>query len=186
MTLRPGVFLDRDGVINRVVIGADGVPHPPSSVEDVELLPGVEDACDMLRAMGHVLVVVTNQPDVARGTQSRAAVEAINALVCDRLGIDHVCVCYHDDHDGCTCRKPQPGLIVEAARDLGIDLTASFMVGDRHRDIEAGKRAGCRTIFVGDGYRESLSSKPDANLPSLATAAAWIAEQARLQHGAGG
>jgi D-glycero-D-manno-heptose 1,7-bisphosphate phosphatase len=186
MTLKPGVFLDRDGVINRVVVGADGIPHPPQRVADVVLLPGVEDACDMLRAMGHVLVVVTNQPDVARGTQSRAAVEAINALICNRLGIDHVRVCYHDDSDGCACRKPQPGLIVDAARDLGIDLTASFMVGDRSRDIEAGRRAGCLTILVGDGYGESVSSKPDASLPSLAKAAAWIAERARLQYGAEG
>lgn len=186
MKQRPAVFLDRDGVLNRVVIGADGVPRPPSSVEDVEFLTGVEDACDMLRGLGYILVVVTNQPDVARGTQSRAAVEAINALVCDRLSLDQVRVCYHDDSDGCACRKPEPGLIFNAARDLGIDLTASFLVGDRHRDIEAGQRAGCVTILVGDGYGESLWSKPDANLPSLAEAAAWIGARARLQVGAEG
>lgn len=174
MKLKPAVFLDRDGVINRIVVGADGIPRPPASTEDVELLLGVEDACDRLRALGHVLVVVTNQPDVARGTQSRAVVDDINTLVCSLVGIDHVRVCFHDDGDGCACRKPQPGLIVDAARDLGIDLTVSFMVGDRSRDIEAGRRAGCLTVLVGDGYGEQLSSQPDAKLPSLADAATWI------------
>jgi D-glycero-D-manno-heptose 1,7-bisphosphate phosphatase len=186
VTLRPGVFLDRDGVINRAVFGADGVPHPPARIEDIELLPGVGQACDLLRATGYALVVVTNQPDVARGTQSRAVVEAMNALICNRLGIDDIHVCYHDDSDGCACRKPQPGLILGAARDLGIDLTASFMVGDRSRDIEAGDRAGCLTILVGDGYGETLTSKPHACLPSLAEAAAWIAVRAQVHNGAGG
>jgi D-glycero-D-manno-heptose 1,7-bisphosphate phosphatase len=180
VTLRSGVFLDRDGVLNRVVVGEDGIPHPPASTADVELLQGVDGACAALRAMGHMLVIVTNQPDVARGTQSREVVEGINKLVCDRLGIDHVRVCYHDDRDGCACRKPQPGLIVDAAKELGIDREASFMIGERSRDIEAGKRAGCLTVLVGDGYGESLVSKPDAKVASLADAATWIHGLSRL------
>lgn len=186
MTLRSAVFLDRDGVINRAIVGLDGIPHPPASPEDVELLPGVEDACALLRGIGYVLVMVTNQPDVARGTQSRNTVEAINALICNRVGIDHVSVCYHDDSDGCGCRKPRPGLLVEAARTQGIDLAASFIVGDRSRDIEAGRRAGCGTILLGDGYGESLLAEPDTKMESLTKAADWIAAQGRSHIGAGG
>lgn len=184
MRLRTGVFLDRDGVINRATVGPDGIPRPPARAADVEMLPGVEDACATLRALGHVLVMVTNQPDVARGMQSHAVVESINGLIAGQVGIDHVRVCYHDDPDECTCRKPRPGLIVEAARDLGIDLMSSFIVGDRYRDIEAGRRAGCLTILVGDGYGELPSCEPDANLPSLAEAAAWIADRAQQGPGA--
>lgn len=186
MTRRRAVFLDRDGVLNETAVGSDGVPRPPASVDQFVLIPGVDDACRELHALGFLLVVVSNQPDVARGTQRREVVETINRRLREMVPLDDIRVCYHDDGDGCACRKPQPGLIVDAARDLGIDLTASFMIGDRSPDIEAGARAGCCTILVGDGYGESLSSKPDTKLPSLPKAAAWIAERTRLQHGTEG
>src|SRR4051812_30433549 len=104
---RPAVFLDRDGVINRTTV-RDGVPHPPNSVEEVELLPGVADALGRLAAAGLPLIVVTNQPDVARGAQTREEVERINHFLASRLPLTAVYVCYHDNADRCECRKPKP------------------------------------------------------------------------------
>jgi len=135
--VRRAVFLDRDGVINASVVRG-GKPYPPDRVEEVEVLPGVGDALVALRRAGYLLVVVTNQPDVARGTQTREAVDAIHAKLQGELALDAVYACLHDDADACHCRKPKAGLLLDAAKDLGIDVTASFMVGDRWRDIEAG------------------------------------------------
>ena len=169
------VFLDRDGVINAAVV-RDGKPYPPASVDVMEILPGVAEALARLRAAGFLLVVVTNQPDVARGAQTREAVEAIHAELRAQLPLDAIYTCWHDDADACSCRKPAPGLLVTAATDLGIDLTASFMVGDRWKDVEAGLAAGCRTVFVDRDYRER---RPDSaiHVAGLPEAAAWILEQ---------
>lgn len=167
------VFLDRDGVINRAIVKA-GKPHPPSSLDELEVLPGVLEALCQLRAAGFTLIVVTNQPDVARGTQTRNAVEGIHEWLANKLPIDEFRACYHDDVDGCECRKPQPGLLLAAAKRLGLDLTSSVMVGDRWRDIEAGKRAGCKTVFIDYGYAERRPDAPDATVASLAEAAIWI------------
>jgi D-glycero-D-manno-heptose 1,7-bisphosphate phosphatase len=160
------VFLDRDGVINRVVL-REGRPYPPASVGDFEILPGVPEALAALKAAGFRLIVATNQPDVARGTQRREVVEAIHDLLRRTLPVDDVRVCYHADRDGCGCRKPLPGLLLEAARDWGIDLPSSFMVGDRWRDMEAGRAAGCRTLFVQAHYAERQPDRPDATVASL-------------------
>ena len=133
------------------------------------------EALARLRAAGYRLIVVTNQPDVARGVQTRAAVEAIHAeLLARGLPIDDFRVCYHDDADGCDCRKPKPGLLLAAAREEGLDLAASFLVGDRWRDVEAGKRAGCTTVFIDYGYAEPERSQPHVRVRSLAEAADWI------------
>jgi D-glycero-D-manno-heptose 1,7-bisphosphate phosphatase len=167
------VFLDRDGVLNRAEV-REGRPHPPARLEDLVLLPGVGPALAALKRRGFLLVVVTNQPDVARGAQTRAMVEAMHAELAARLPIDEVRCCYHDDADGCGCRKPKPGLLLEAARDHDIDLGASFMVGDRWRDTEAGLAAGCTTIFIDAGYRERRPSRVDATVTSLAEASDWI------------
>jgi D-glycero-D-manno-heptose 1,7-bisphosphate phosphatase len=168
------VFLDRDGVLNRALV-RDGKPYPPADLSQLEVLPGVANALGRLRAAGYRLVVVTNQPDVARGVQSRAAVEAIHAeLLARGLPIDDFRVCYHDDQDGCDCRKPKPGLLLAAAREDGLDLTASFLVGDRWRDVEAGKRAGCTTIFIDYHYAEPERSQPHVRVASLGEAAEWI------------
>ncbi|MBC7809612.1 MAG: HAD family hydrolase, partial [Burkholderiales bacterium] len=141
------VFLDRDGVLNAITV-RDGVPYPPDSAADFVLLSGVVEACSSLRKAGFMLIVVTNQPDVARGTQTRAEVEAINQRVTDALPIQAVMTCYHDSADNCDCRKPKPGLILQAAQQWNIDLAASFIVGDRWSDIAAGQAAGCRTVFI--------------------------------------
>jgi D-glycero-D-manno-heptose 1,7-bisphosphate phosphatase len=170
---RPAVFLDRDGVINRAFVH-DGMPHPPVSLQDLEILPHVAEALSALKAQGYLLVVVTNQPDVARGIASREVVASIHERLKGELGLDAIFTCFHDDADECDCRKPQPGLLLRAARDLGIDLTSSFMVGDRWRDVEAGERAGCRTLFVDCGYRESSIQLCDFRVGSLLEAAGII------------
>jgi D-glycero-D-manno-heptose 1,7-bisphosphate phosphatase len=144
-------------------------------VDEVEVLPGVEEACNRLHRAGFELVVVTNQPDIARGTQTEEAVRRINDALLMTLPLDEVIVCPHDDADGCACRKPKPGMLVDAAQRRGIDLSASFMVGDRWRDVEAGVRAGCRTVFVDRGYDER-SLRPDATVSDLGEAAVWILE----------
>lgn len=170
---RRAVFLDRDGVINRAVV-REGRPYPPASVEALELLPGVAEALTRLHDAGYRLVVVTNQPDIARGTQDRAVVDAMHARIAAVLPVDEFRVCAHDDADRCDCRKPKPGLLRSAAQAAGIDLGASFMVGDRWRDIEAGRAAGCRTIFIDYDYSERRPHAPDVTVRSLAEAADWI------------
>jgi len=165
------VFLDRDGVINRAVV-RDGKPYPPASVAEFELLPGVAEACVTLKDLGFLLVVATNQPDVGRGTQTKEDVEAMHAAMRARLPIDRVEVCY-DPGQGMPSdfRKPAPGMLLRAARELEIDLPRSFMVGDRWRDVDCGAAAGCRTIFVDHGYDEALRQMPDFQVKSLREAA---------------
>ena len=167
------VFLDRDGVLVAAVV-RDGKPYPAARLEDVEILPGVAAALAELRRAGYVLVVVTNQPDVARGAQTREAVDAIHAYLGHALPLDAIYCCFHDDADHCACRKPAPGMLRDAARDLGIDLAASFIVGDRWRDVDAGRAVGCRTIFVDRQYSERQPTSFDAKVGSLPEAAAWI------------
>ncbi len=171
--MRQSIFLDRDGVLNRAFV-RNGLPYTPSSLDEVEIIPGVEEACGKLRANGYLLVVVTNQPDVARGLQSPNTVEKIHAFLRCRLPLDDIRVCYHDDVDSCDCRKPKPGMLLAAARDWGIDLGRSFMIGDRWRDIEAGQRAGCRTIFIKRGYAEPDPPHFDFEADSLDTAVTWL------------
>jgi D-glycero-D-manno-heptose 1,7-bisphosphate phosphatase len=168
------VFLDRDGVINRAFL-SNGVPHPPATADDVEILPGVPDALSRLRTAGFRLIVVTNQPDVARGTLTREAVEAIHARLRAVLPLDEIRVCYHDDVDECACRKPKPGLLTQGLR---VDFAASVMVGDRWRDIEAGRRVGCATVLVRSGGTEPLPHEPDVRVSTLGEAADWILARA--------
>jgi D-glycero-D-manno-heptose 1,7-bisphosphate phosphatase len=175
-TMKRAVFLDRDGVLNRA-IRVNGRARPPAGPDELEILPGVPEALQVLRACGYLLIVVTNQPDVARGTQTREMVETFNATLAASLPLDEILVCYHDDQDNCECRKPRPGLLQQAARQHGIDLTASFMVGDRWRDIEVGYRAGCRTILIDYQYSEEMPRPPDHTVDSLAEAAQWILRQ---------
>jgi D-glycero-D-manno-heptose 1,7-bisphosphate phosphatase len=164
------VFLDRDGVLNRAIT-CNGVSSPPKPLAALEVLPGVAEALARLRAAHFLLIVVTNQPDVARGTQTRETVEAINAQLFATLPLDEIRTCYHDDADDCSCRKPRPGLLLEGPP---VDLSASVMVGDRWRDIDAGRRAGCATVLVGDHYLEPLLHEPDVRFPTLADAIDWI------------
>jgi D-glycero-D-manno-heptose 1,7-bisphosphate phosphatase len=168
--MRPAVFLDRDGVLNRAGV-RNGTPYPPASLQDLEILPGVAQALSALKASGYVLVVVTNQPDVARGTTTRESVEDIHHRIRSELCLDAILTCFHDNADGCDCRKPKPGLLLRAARDFDLDLASSFMIGDRWRDVEAGERAGCRTFYIDGGYDERSPASYDYRVGSLPEAA---------------
>ena len=169
---RPAVFLDRDGVINRTVV-RNGVPHPPARLEEFEVLPGVAEALGHL-AEHFPLFVVTNQPDVARGMQTRQRVEEMNNYLRCRMPLVEVLTCYHDNDDDCSCRKPRPGLLYEAARRWHIDLTGSFLVGDRWSDVVAGQAAGCRAVLVDMPYSGGERCSPDHRATGLAAAADWI------------
>lgn len=174
--MKRAVFLDRDGVLNEAIV-RNGLPYPPESIAHVRICRDAANACAKLKAAGFVLIVVTNQPDVARGTQKREQVEAINDMLSQAMPIDEFSVCYHDDAHHCECRKPKPGQLLTAARKWSIDLHRSFMVGDRWRDIDAGIAAGCRTVFVDRGYTEHKAIRSEFTAESLKQAAEWIVEQ---------
>ncbi len=179
MMRKRALLLDRDGVLNRAIV-RNGKPYPPASVEEVEILPGVRDALGRARSAGYLNIVISNQPDVARGTQTRAVVDAIHEKLKQALPLDDVFVCYHDDADNCACRKPSPGLILEAASKYGLDLSACYVIGDRWRDIDAGRAAGCRTILIDYGYAERPPSRPpDMRSGSLSEAVARIEAEQR-------
>jgi D-glycero-D-manno-heptose 1,7-bisphosphate phosphatase len=171
---RPAVFLDRDGVLNESVV-REGIPYPPSSVDELRIVAGALPALLELKQRGYLLLVVTNQPDVARGTQRRERVDEINAALSAALPIDGVFVCWHDDADACACRKPKPGLIFEGAKRHEVDLRASWLIGDRWRDVDAGAAAGLRTILLGRDYAErSPTHAPTAIFDTLSEAAEHI------------
>lgn len=170
---RRAAFLDRDGVLNRGIL-REGRLHPPRSAEEVEILPGVPEACRQLSGAGLLLIGATNQPDVARGTQTREAVLAINERLRRSLPLLEIRTCFHDDADGCACRKPKPGLLLEAAREHGIDLARSFMVGDRWTDVAAGRAAGCLTFLIDAPYNERSRCPPDHDVAGLPEAAGRI------------
>ena len=167
--IRPAVFLDRDGVLNRTTV-LDGVPHPPKSADELELLPGVPEALAKLTDRGLPLIVVTNQPDVARGTQIREAVERIHQFLSDWLPLTAIYTCYHDSADDCSCRKPQPGLLWQAASTYNIDLKRSFLIGDRWSDVAAGQAAGCRTFLIRQSYSQADRCTPDHVVRDLSEA----------------
>src|SRR5262245_40225712 len=151
------VFLDRDGVLNRTK-SRNATPIPPASIAELEILPGVPEALERLKAAGYALVVVTNQPDVARGVTTIEVVNQLHDFLGERLPIDEFRVCVHDDHDRCECRKPRPGLLLAPPR---YNISQSVMVGDRWRDIDAGRAAGCRaTILIDYGYDEAIPNEP--------------------------
>lgn len=171
--MRRAVFLDRDGVVNRVIL-KEGRPHAPAALAEFELLPRVGEAIEALRAAGFEVIVVTNQPDVGAGKQDRAVVEAIHAHLSRTIVLDGIKVCYHTEKDACACRKPKPGMLIEAAEERNIDLKRSYMVGDRWRDIEAGKAAGCRTILIEADYNEKKAEDPEVSCASLFEASRLI------------
>lgn len=184
MNLRPAVFLDRDGTLNAPVV-RDGKPYPPSTLEEFRLLPGVAEACAQLHAAGYALVVATNQPDVGRGTQPRQVVETMHARLRALVPeIELIQVCYHggtDHGQPCDCRKPKPQMLLDAAQQLGLDLRNSWIIGDRWRDIDCGRAAGVRTIFIDWGYDEKLRALPDFTVTSFDAAAGIILAEATRQ-----
>jgi D-glycero-D-manno-heptose 1,7-bisphosphate phosphatase len=174
---RRAVFLDRDGVINKAIV-RDGKPYPPSKLEELEIVPGAQTVLSKLKNLGFVLIVVTNQPDISRGTQSGEELDRIHQFLRECLPLDDVLVCSHDDSDECDCRKPKPGLLLRGAKEHAVELADSFLIGDRWRDIDAGHAAGCKTALIDYRYRERGPSKePDIRVSSLEEAVHWIALQ---------
>lgn len=176
--LRPAVFLDRDGTLNLPVV-RDGLPYPPATVEEFVLYPDAVEACRSLHRHGYVLVVATNQPDVGRGTASAATVDMMHARLLALIPeISRIEVCIAPGkgiaHPENRRRKPEPGMLLDAAAALGLDLKRSWMIGDRWRDVDCGKRAGVRTVFIDLGYREELREAPDHVVASLSQAAAIV------------
>jgi D-glycero-D-manno-heptose 1,7-bisphosphate phosphatase len=164
-------------VLNAVTV-REGVAHPPDDLRSFALLPGVAEALRDLSAAGFALVVVTNQPDVARGTQTRERVEEMNAHIRATLPVLDIFTCYHDNADGCACRKPLPGMLLAAAQKWGLDLGRSYMVGDRWSDVVAGQAAGCRAVLVEAPYSGRSRCAPDHCVNDLPQAAAWILRRA--------
>lgn len=167
------VFLDRDGVLNAAIV-RHRRPFSPRTPGDVVILQGVRSAIDAFRAAGLMTIVITNQPDVARGMACSDDVDAVNARVTEATGVDTIIVCPHDDDDGCECRKPLPGMILNAASEFDVNLARSVLVGDRWRDIEAGRAAGIPTVFVDRGYDERPAEDPTLIVDELASAVPWI------------
>lgn len=171
------VFLDRDGVVNRAIV-RNGRPYPPANVRELEIFPETAALLTRLKAFGFLLLIVTNQPDVACGRQSRSEVEAIHDALRARLPLDDFFVCYHGDADACECRKPKPGLLLQARSRYGIELENSFLIGDRWRDVDAGSNAGCMTVWIDCGYAErSPAAAPSVVVKSLGDAVRWICGQ---------
>ncbi len=171
------VFLDRDGVINEPHMH-DGKPYPPRRPEDLTVVPGAQQALTKLKQHSFLLIVVTNQPDVARGKTKPAEVEEIHGILASQLPLDDFFTCLHDDPDACSCRKPLPGLLEQASLKYHIDLEDSYMIGDRWRDIDAGAAVRCRTILIDRGYNERGPERdPDKRAQSLQEAVDWILQE---------
>ena len=168
--MKKAVFLDRDGVINKAFV-KNGLPTSPNSLEELEILPGVKESILRLKKLNFICLVVTNQPDVPRGKISKSNVIKMNNFLKKEIKLDDIFVCFHDDEDGCICRKPKPGLLLHASKKWNVDLKKSFMIGDRWRDIQSGEKAGCKTIYLDYNYKDikpkSLSFITDTLLKAV-------------------
>ena len=169
--MKKAVFLDRDGVLNRSIL-VNGVPKPPTAVREIEILEGVTEAIQILKNNEFIPVVITNQPDIARGLILEAQVNEINRHIGNLTGIINFYVCGHDDSDLCNCRKPQPGMIKKACSELNLDIEKSFLVGDRWKDISAGQEMNLKSYFIDYSYKETLPKLPFTRVSSLLEAVA--------------
>jgi len=163
------VFFDRDGVLIRTEI-RDGRPYAIQKLADLAYLPGTREAVTRARELGFLTIVVTNQPDVARGLADKAEVDAMHADIIDTLGVDNVQACFEIEGPDSRRYKPRPGMLLDAAAQFGIDLQQSYLIGDRWRDIDAGHAAGCFSIFIDCGYSEELRQPPHAIVPDVLAA----------------
>lgn len=167
------VFLDRDGVINSVVL-RDGKPASPRSLAEFRIEPDIGLPLERLRRSGFRLFAVTNQPDIARGFLDLQTLEQFNRQVMAGLPIEEVCVCPHDDRDCCPCRKPKPGMLMRLAGREGIELAKSFVIGDSWRDAQAARAAGCVAIILDRLYNRNDDT--DYRVSDLGQAAQLILE----------
>lgn len=171
--LYPAVFLDRDGVLCRTFV-RNGKSYAPRKLKDFILMPNSHQSVDNLKKAGFIVIVVTNQPDIGNGLVSLSIVESMHKKLFDKTKVDDIFVCAHSQNEGCNCRKPNPGMLLAAAKKHKIDLGKSYMIGDRASDIVAGQRAGCKSIFIDRNYAEGLPSYPEATVQSLQKAVSYI------------
>lgn len=175
---RPAAFLDRDGVLNKPILRSACVGSP-RCLEEFDLVAGAAQAVAMLRDAGLLVIVVTNQPEVARGLIAPAQLERMHRRLKEATAVDAIYTCPHDDRHACSCRKPSPGLLLQAAAEWRIALGISYMVGDSWKDIEAGTAAGCQTFLVDPQWPRAPQVKPSHHVRDLRVAAEMIAALAR-------
>jgi len=171
--LLPAVFLDRDGVLCRSIV-RDGKPYATHNLRDFILMPNSKKSVFSLKQLGFKVIVVTNQPDIGNGFVTIETVESMHKILREKVLVDDIFFCAHRQNEGCDCRKPKPGMLLDASEKHGIDLSKSFIIGDRASDIEAGKRAGCRTIFIDRHYTEPHPLNPEVTFNSLQKAVEYI------------
>jgi len=167
--LNKAVFLDRDGVVNDAIV-LNGIPFSPRNIEEVEIRKEVRTCVLRLEKLGFKVVVVTNQPDIARKKTNLRNVNEIHDFIQGETGIENFYICPHDDSDNCECRKPSSGLLLQAAKHLKLDLEKSYLIGDRWKDIEAGQNAGCMCFFINNNYLEKAPQLPYIEVKSLSEA----------------
>jgi D-glycero-D-manno-heptose 1,7-bisphosphate phosphatase len=185
--MRRAAFLDRDGVL-AVEIVRNGNAYAPTRLEDFHVVQGAADQVLRLKAAGLVCVVFTNQPEVGRGLLTMDTLDSMHALLRSQVPVDDVLVCPHGADGECECRKPAPGMLHEAARRWNIALSESFVIGDRWRDIEAGRSVGCYSILLERTYSEcrsadvavgTLEAAADAVLARLEATSPFLSESPR-------
>ncbi|HLZ30431.1 MAG TPA: HAD-IIIA family hydrolase [Chloroflexota bacterium] len=162
-----GVFLDRDGVLVKEIVRG-GRAYAPTRLEDFRLVPEAPAQVNRLRAAGLVCIVFTNQPEVSSGALSRDLLDTMHAQLRESVAVEDILVCPHGAADGCDCRKPLPGMLHTGAAKWSLNLTESFVVGDRWRDIDAGRAAGCFTLLLQRSY--SASDNADVTCQHLTEA----------------
>ena len=173
--MKRAIFLDRDGVLNKTVIKEKKITSP-LNLDELKIVPEAKETLETFKKYGYLLIMVTNQPDIAKNKNTKKNVEEINNFLKNLLNIDDIFVCYHDDKDFCNCRKPKSGMLIEASKKHNIDLSKSFIIGDRWKDVEAGKNVGCKTIFIDFKYKEKLKSMPNYTITNIADAKNIIKE----------
>lgn len=177
--LPKAVFLDRDGVINYPVI-RNRKPYPPSCLDELKIYPDVLQFLKLMKKKGFYLIVITNQPDVSRGTISINKVRSINNYLIKNFPLDEIKVCFHDDRDRCYFRKPSPGALLSSSISYNLSLAHSYMIGDRWKDISAGEKAGCKTIYIDRNYNEKKPKTYSYKTDSLKGAGDFIIKDMEL------
>lgn len=175
---RRAVFLDRDGVIV-VPEFRNGRSYAPTSLKALAIFPDAPAALKQLKAAGFLLIVVTNQPDVGAGRISRETLDEMHKKLRSQLPLDDIYACMHTREMGCSCRKPQPGMLVAAARKWGLDFSGSYLIGDRGSDIEAARAVGCRSVFIDYNYCEAETILPDFRVGKISEAATIILNESQ-------
>ena len=166
--MNKAIFLDRDGVLNKVVLREKGkLIGSPKSLKELKLIPNIKKVTFNLKKQGYLLIMVTNQPDYLRKKNSKKNILQINYFLKKKLFLDDIFVCFHDDSSKCKCRKPKPGMLFKAQKKHKINLKESYFIGDRWRDIEAGRKAKCKTVLLDYNYKEKIKTKPDFKIKKI-------------------